>query len=264
MQKNKEIEKNYKKMIEALLFASGRYMSIETLMNLTKAENKESIIETINKLKDEYNNRESPLMIVEEKDGYKLTVREQYLSLVRKIVSETELPKTILETLAVIAWKNPAKQSDIIQIRHNKAYGHIDELEELGFIKKEKKGRSFIIKLTEKFYEYFDIEGVKDIKDVFKRVVEKNTLNEKSLIENKQKTIDEVNTNENNNINRTEENINKDNIENNIDDNIKDKESSNLYSIKKETIETEKGILETKENENNENENKEKQEFNEL
>ncbi|MEM3373717.1 MAG: SMC-Scp complex subunit ScpB [Candidatus Woesearchaeota archaeon] len=192
-------DKNYKNMIEALLFASGRYMSIETLMNLTKAENKEIIIEIINQLKGEYDSRESPLMIVEEKDGFKLTVREQYLPLVRKIVSETELPKTILETLAVIAWKNPAKQSEIIQIRHNKAYDHIEELEELGFIKKEKKGRSFILKLTDKFYDYFDIDGVKDIKDVFKRVVDKNIqkyeisqLNKQdNLIQTNQQTLQE-------------------------------------------------------------------------
>ncbi|MEM2131468.1 MAG: SMC-Scp complex subunit ScpB, partial [Candidatus Woesearchaeota archaeon] len=68
-----EKEKNYKNMIEALLFASGRYMSVENLMALTKAENKDIIIENISKLKQEYDLRDSPLMIVEEKDGYKLT-----------------------------------------------------------------------------------------------------------------------------------------------------------------------------------------------
>ncbi|NTV23933.1 MAG: SMC-Scp complex subunit ScpB [Nanoarchaeota archaeon] len=162
---------DYKNKIEALLFASGRLMSTETLANLTGASGKQVIETNVKKLKEEYDMRNSPLMVVEEKDGYKLTVREAYLSLVRKIVSETELPKTILETLAIIAWKNPALQSDVVDIRHNKAYDHIEELEELGFIKKEKKGRSFILKLTEKFYEYFDVAGAKDIRQVFNRVV---------------------------------------------------------------------------------------------
>ncbi len=174
MEKTEDLKtKDYKNMIEALLFASGRYMNIDTLLNLTKASDKKILINNINKLKEEYEARKSPLMIVEEKDGWKITVKETYLSLVRKIVSETELPKTILETLAVIAWKNPVLQSSIIDIRHNKAYDHITELEELGFIKKEKKGRSFILKLTDKFYDYFDVDGAKNIREVFARVVGK-------------------------------------------------------------------------------------------
>ena len=166
-----EEKKDYKSMIESLLFASGRFMTLETLIALTKASGKEVIVKNVTKLKEEYEKRKSPLMIVEEKDGWKITVKEAYLPLVRKIVSETELPKTILETLAVIAWKSPVYQSEIVDIRHNKAYEHIDELEELEFIKKEKKGRSFILKLTEKFYNYFDIEGAKDIRQVFNKVV---------------------------------------------------------------------------------------------
>jgi len=165
------MSEDYKNMIEALMFASGRLMEIEALINLTGASNKQVIIKNVEKLKKEYDDRNSPLMIVEEKDGWKLTVREQYLPLVRKIVSETELPKTILETLAVIAWKAPVLQSEIIAVRHNKAYDHIEELIELGFINKEKKGRSFVLKLAEKFYEYFDVSGAKDIRQVFSKVV---------------------------------------------------------------------------------------------
>jgi segregation and condensation protein B len=166
-----EEKKDYKGMIESLLFASGRFMTLETLIALTKASGKDVITKNVAKLKEEYEKRNSPLMIVEEKDGWKITVKEAYLPLVRKIVSETELPKTILETLAVIAWKSPVYQSEIVDIRHNKAYEHIEELEQLEFIKKEKKGRSFILKLTEKFYNYFDIEGAKDIRQVFNKVV---------------------------------------------------------------------------------------------
>ncbi len=164
-------EKDYKNQVEALLFASGRFMDIDTLLNLTGASGKQVLINNIGKLKKEYDERDSPLMIVEEKDGWKITVRENYLPLVRKIVSETELPKTILETLAIIAWRSPVLQSEVVNIRHNKAYDHISELEELGFIRKEPSGRSYILNLTEKFYEYFDVEGSKDIREVFNKVV---------------------------------------------------------------------------------------------
>ncbi|MBN2367787.1 SMC-Scp complex subunit ScpB [Candidatus Woesearchaeota archaeon] len=183
------MSQDYKNVIEALLFASGRLMDINTLLNLTGASGKQVLINNINKLRQEYTDRDSPLMIVEEKDGWKLTVREAYLPHVRKIVSETELPKTILETLAVIAWKNPILQSEVVDIRHNKAYEHISVLEELGFIRKIPEGRSYRINLTEKFFEYFDVDGTKDIRDVFRRVVNKAELShpqeqESELVEN--------------------------------------------------------------------------------
>jgi segregation and condensation protein B len=164
---------DFKNQLEALLFASGRFMSVDILMSLTGASNKQVINNNMAKLKQEYDSRGSPMMIIEEKDGWKLTVREEYLPMVRKIISETELPKTMLETLAVIAWKAPVLQSEVVDIRHNKAYDHIAELEELGFIKKEMKGRSYLIMLTEKFFEYFDIEGAKDIREVLAKVVGK-------------------------------------------------------------------------------------------
>ena len=164
-------EKNYKNQIDALIFASGRFMDANTLLLLTGASGKQVLINNVRKLKEEYDERESPLMVVEEKDGWKLTVRETYLSLVRKIISETELPKTILETLAIIAWRSPVLQSEVVNIRHNKAYEHISELVDLGFIRKETSGRSYLLNLTEKFYEYFDVDGSKDIREVFNKVV---------------------------------------------------------------------------------------------
>jgi hypothetical protein len=59
--------------------------------------------------------------------------------------------------LAIIAWKSPVVQSEIVRIRSTKAYDHIEELLTKGFIMREKSGRSYLIKLTPKFFEYFDI-----------------------------------------------------------------------------------------------------------
>ena len=165
--------KDYKNQVEAILFASGRYMDIDTLLSLTGASSKQVLINNITRLKQEYEERSSPLLLTEEKNGWKLTVREAYLPLVRNIVSETELQKSVLETLAVIAWKSPVLQSDVVAIRHNKAYDHIAELLELGFVKKDPSGRSYVISLTDKFYEYFDVEGATDIREVFEKVAKK-------------------------------------------------------------------------------------------
>jgi segregation and condensation protein B len=163
-------DKDYKKKIEAILFSSGRFMSSETLMSLIDASSIQVIKNNIEKLKQEYQERDSPLIIVEDKNGWKINVREEYLPIVRKIVSDIELPKTVLETLAVIAWQAPVLQSKVVEIRHNKAYDHIKELVDLGFISKEPQGRSFMLKLRNKFFEYFEVDSKKDIRDLFKEI----------------------------------------------------------------------------------------------
>lgn len=160
-----------KNQIEAILFAAGKkvtYELIARLCNLPLATIKDNLM----LLKKEYEERQSPLLITEEVDGWKITVREKYLLLVQKLMPDTELSKSILETLAVIAWKQPVMQSEVIHLRTTKAYEHIQELEETGFIIKERKGRSYLLKTTHKFYEYFDLPGKEALKELFKHIQE--------------------------------------------------------------------------------------------
>ncbi|MFH0868203.1 MAG: SMC-Scp complex subunit ScpB [Candidatus Woesearchaeota archaeon] len=155
-----------KNKVESLLFSSGRKMTIEELSRLCHA-NPEELKSALAELKLEYNDRGSSVMLVDEGDSWKLSVREQYLPLVQKIITETELSKTIMETLAVIAFKYPIKQSELIKIRTNKAYDHLNELEEMGYISRIKHGRTKLIKLTQKFFEYFNLPEEK-LKEQFK------------------------------------------------------------------------------------------------
>ena len=159
---------DFKKEVEAILFSAGRTVLVQEFCVLLGIRNPGLIKETVKELKGEYEARDSPLMIIEEGEGWKLTVKERFLQVVQRINPHTELSKTILETLSVIAWKQPALQSDVIKIRTNKAYDHIAELERLGFIAKDKHGRSFSLKVTQKFLDYFDLPDSAAIKGVFK------------------------------------------------------------------------------------------------
>ncbi len=161
-----------KNTLESLLFSSGKKMGIDELSKLSKESDIELIKKTLEELKKELDEKNSSLMLVQEGDYWKLTVREKYLPFVRKIVTQTELPKSILETLAVVAFKAPALQSEVIKIRTNKAYKHLDELEETGYITREKKGRTKLIKMTSKFFEYFDIPE-SNLKEKLKAAAEK-------------------------------------------------------------------------------------------
>lgn len=158
------------KKIEAILFSVGKKIEMAEIGKLVRVNDFKLLRRELQKIQHEYDQRNSPMMLVEEGTGWKLTVRERYLPLVRKIVADTELPKTVMETLAVIAWKYPILQSEVIGIRTNKAYDHIKELEKMGFLTKSKEGRTYRIKLSQKFFDYFDLRDRSDIQKVFKKV----------------------------------------------------------------------------------------------
>ncbi|MGM5487312.1 MAG: SMC-Scp complex subunit ScpB [Nanobdellota archaeon] len=154
-----------KAQLESILFAAGKAVSLQDLQKLCKAE-PDNIKAALADLAQDYTEHNSSLMLVEEGDSYKLTVREQYLPLVKDVVSETELPKSIMETLAVIAFKHPILQAELVKIRSNKAYDHLNELEQTGYIKREAYGRTKKIHLTQKFFDYFDLPPNK-VKEAF-------------------------------------------------------------------------------------------------
>ncbi len=158
--------------IEAILFASGKGVSIEDLSKICDVS-ETKIKNSVKKLKENYDSRDSGLKVDFINDKWKLTVRSKYVPHIEKLVSETELPAPVLKTLAVVAFKSPILQSEIIDMRGQGAYDHIKQLAKEGLLTKENHGRSYILKITEKFYEYFDVEGDEEIRDVFSKLKEK-------------------------------------------------------------------------------------------
>ncbi len=155
-----------KSKVEAVLFSAGHKMSLDEISRLCRS-GKEDVLASLHELQNEYDAKQSSLMLVDEGDIWKFTVRDHLIPVVRKIVTETELTRTVLETLAVIAFKYPILQSDLIKLRTNKAYDHLLELEKAGYISRQKHGRTNLIKLTDKFFKYFDLTEEK-LKDKFK------------------------------------------------------------------------------------------------
>jgi segregation and condensation protein B len=190
-----------KNSLEALLFSSGRKMDIEELSKLSRTKPDE-VQCALAELKKEYDEKNASIMLINEGNSWKLTVREQFLNLVRKIVSETELSKTIMETLAVIAFRYPIKQSELIKIRTNKAYDHLKELEEMGYITRQKHGRTNLIKLTQKFFDYFDLkeeqlkDQFRDFESIANAIEEKEKHIEKIRQDQKERAMQEKQQNE--------------------------------------------------------------------
>lgn len=192
-----------KRQVEALLFSKGSRMNSEELGKICRIFDKDKLNLILSELQQDYRQMNSSLVVINEGDFWKLTVREQHVPVVKKVVVETELPKTVIETLAVIAYKAPAKQSEIIDIRTNKAYDHIKMLSELGYITTEKFGRTRLLKLSQRFYDYFEVppDKLKDKLGKFKpfegeiKDTEQDSLNKEihfQDLQNKQKSEDQA------------------------------------------------------------------------
>lgn len=164
-----------KERLESLLFASGRKLSTDQLAKLARVREVEVVRSALRQLAEELRLKDGSIMLIEEDDSWRLAVKEKYLPYVRRIVSKTELPKTMLETLAVVAYKAPCLQSEVIKIRTNKGYDHLSELEKSGYVSREKKGRTKLIKLTQKFFDYFDVPPEK-LKERLDQAFAKNEL----------------------------------------------------------------------------------------
>ncbi|MCX6711473.1 MAG: SMC-Scp complex subunit ScpB [Candidatus Woesearchaeota archaeon] len=147
-----------KKKVEAVLFTTGRFMDLEEISKACGIGSIGYIKELIEQLKKDYSEKDSALMIQELDNKYKLNIKKEYGSITNKLISTKELDSPTTKTLAIIAYKQPVLQSIVIKIRGNKAYDHINILKEQGLILSEKSGRTRMLKLTPKFYDYFDID----------------------------------------------------------------------------------------------------------
>lgn len=196
-----------KNKVETMLFTTGSYLGIEDISRLTGIQDLEHLKNVINELVNDYNKREGALEIIQQGSQWKIAIKKNYLFLTEKLLKDSELDRPTQETLAVIAYKSPVFQSDVIKVRGNKAYDHISILKNLDFITADKSGRTRLLKVTQKFYDYFDVvaeqlkskfEDVKKKEDALKREKEENKeeghLTEKEIEQEVEKEIKLIST----------------------------------------------------------------------
>ena len=154
-----------KSRIEAVLFVTAKALSLDEIALYLDTE-PEIIEEAMLELIMDYASHDGALEIDDE-NGYILQVKQEHLDIVEKLCP-VELRTPVLKTLTVIALKEPIRQTLLKDLRGSNAYEHVTELLEKGLISrhKDKNGRSFNIKTTPKFKEYFKLKG--DIKTLVK------------------------------------------------------------------------------------------------
>lgn len=147
-----------KSRIEAVLFLTGKAVTLKEIAEILKSEETE-IEDSMLELIMDYSSRNGALEIDDE-NGYILQVRDEYMDIVEKLCP-VDISNAVLKTLTVIALKEPIRQSELKEFRGASAYEHVQELVDKGLVsrKKDKNGRSYNLKTTPKFEEYFKIKG---------------------------------------------------------------------------------------------------------
>ncbi len=151
-------EKQNMKKLEAVFFISARFLNIQELISLTDL-NPIIIKELIEKLQERYDNDDSAIEIIEKSGLWKMSVKPEFSYVINRLATgQSEFSKAEQETLAIIAYKQPIKQSVIIKIRGNKAYDHVSKFVKLGMLKKKKSGHTNELSLSDDFYDYFNLK----------------------------------------------------------------------------------------------------------
>jgi segregation and condensation protein B len=158
-----------KAVVEALIFASPEPITPKMLYKLLSDEPKEDVLAAVNALKAEYENRPG-LQMVEVAGGFQIVTRPELHEWVRRLFHERSTQKLTaqgLETLAVIAYKQPITALEITEIRGVNTTGVLSTLLERHLIKivgrKNVVGRPFLYATTKEFLIRF---GLKDLNDL--------------------------------------------------------------------------------------------------
>jgi segregation and condensation protein B len=173
----------YESIIESILFVAAEPVHIEKIAKaIEKDEETTKVI--IKNLSDFYKNRKSGILIVQIENSYQMTTNPanfEYIEKLYKIPQKKVLTQALLETLAIIAYKQPVTKPQIEEIRGVSAEHTVNKLMEYGLIiekgRMETIGKPIIFGTSQEFLKYFGFSTIKDIPEL-QQIPEKETTQE--------------------------------------------------------------------------------------
>lgn len=158
-----------KNILESLLFVADEPLNINRFKKIIPEVDTRQIREAMAALSTEYDARKTSFYLIEVAGGYQLRTRPAYTEWIRRLVQPkpARMSKAALETLAIVAYKQPVLRADIEHIRGVDSGGTLRLLLERNLIRilgrKEIPGRPLIYATTKLFLEVF---GLKDLKEL--------------------------------------------------------------------------------------------------
>ena len=177
--------KEKKAELEALLFMATKPIKIEEIKEVMDLGTKE-IRNYLAQLKEEYENPDRGIELVEFNDGYIFQTKSKYEEIIKehhKPEQDNKLSQAALETLAIITYKQPITRSEIENIRGVNVERVLSTLQKRGLIidqgRKDTIGNPIIYGTTDKFLEYMGLESLDDLPPA--KEFDKTQLSEEEL-----------------------------------------------------------------------------------
>ena len=168
-EQEKNREGNIKGRIEAILFVAGEAVSLKDLARALQISEKE-LSGVLNKMKDEYDYEQRGFLLKRFGGNVQLATRPLYSEDVIRLlqpVQQQSLSQAAMETLAVVAYKQPVTRAEVEQVRGVKCDYSLQSLILKGMIeeagRKDTIGRPILYRTTDKFLSHFGIQGLEDL-----------------------------------------------------------------------------------------------------
>ena len=196
----KDLDPYLKGVIEALLFVNESPVTLDQIKKAVETVTGAEIKTAIVTLQQEYKDQNRGMVIIEIAGGYQMLSNPAFASYVRafyKTKHKEKLSKPSLETLAIIAYRQPVTRHDIELIRGVNCDGVVVQLIQKELIKavgrKEIPGRPFLYGTTKQFLEYFGLKSLDDLPKLeeFPNLLpssEKMTLEEEQAVQQENQT----------------------------------------------------------------------------
>jgi len=169
--KKEEKIRSLKPLVESALFMTSDIISVHRLSRIFKVS-PNFIQRVVDNLKEEYDDPNHGIHIFETSGGYQMKVKPEYVQKVRGLTPYKDLSRGLLKVLALVAYKQPITQSQVVKVIGNRAYAYVKKLQQKGLIRTEKYGRSKALIATKEFANYFGLESTEDFKKFFEEMVE--------------------------------------------------------------------------------------------
>ena len=160
---------NLKYIIESLLFVAEDPLTIEKLRTILETVEAKEIREALGTLTEEYDQRGGGFLLSEVAGGWQIRSRPEYHEWIKRMLQPApqRLSKAALETLAIIAYKQPILRQEVERLRGVDVGGILRALLEKGLVRvmgrKNLPGRPLIYGTTKKFLEVFDLKDLESL-----------------------------------------------------------------------------------------------------
>src|SRR5271169_2603332 len=158
-----------KAVLEALLFVAGEPVNISSMVKATDLPEQE-IKRLLDELSSDYKSRNSGILLIGIAEGYQMVTDPNlalWIKRFKHINQTNKLSQPALETLAIIAYKQPVTKLEVDQLRGVNSDGAVKGLLDKHLIKivgkKETPGRPFLYGTTKEFLQYFGLKGLSEL-----------------------------------------------------------------------------------------------------